>query len=88
MRTGEQIDHKNRNPADNSLENLRIADQSSNMHNRKAKGYHWVKSFSRWFARIHHQGRTRSLGLFREESDAREAYLKAKNELGVLHPNK
>ena len=72
------IDHINKNSLDNRIENLRILTNQQNQWNTNAKGYHWDKKNNKWRARIKINGKTKHLGRFTEEEDARQAYLNAK----------
>lgn len=78
------IDHINRDRSDNRIENLRLVTISENGFNRGAKGYHWNSSEKKWKAAIRLNGVTTHLGYFSSEDDARQAYLKAKNEQHAL----
>ncbi len=76
------IDHINGNPIDNRRCNLRIVTNQQNQFNRhSAKGYSWQKDSKKWKARIVKNKKTIYLGLFNTESEARQAYLSAKQEL-------
>ena len=72
------IDHKNTNPLDNRIENLRILTHQQNQWNNNAKGYTWHKQKNKWQAQIRINYKSKNLGLFDNEEDARQAYLKAK----------
>ena len=72
------IDHKNTNPLDNRIENLRILTHQQNQWNTNAKGYTWHKKANKWEAQIAINYKSKSLGYFTEEADARQAYLNAK----------
>jgi len=80
-----EIDHANRNRADNSLGNLREATRSENAHNtpRRAdntsgyRGVHWAPKQRRWYARIAVDGVTRSLGGHASAEAAAAAYAEA-----------
>jgi hypothetical protein len=82
MATGKivkQIDHINGNRVDNRIDNLREATNQQNSFNRTtAKGYCWNKSNSNWMAKIKLNNKTIYLGSFDTETEARNAYLKAK----------
>ena len=81
------IDHINRNPSNNSTENLRIVTQQQNNFNRSnTKGYCWNKLTKKWQAQIKVNRKQIHLGRFKNEEDARAAYLKAKAELHLI-PN-
>lgn len=76
------IDHEDNNGLNNKRQNLKFTNHFLNGHNRKnAKGYHWVESRKKWNSKICIRGKTKNLGYFRFEKDAKEAYAKAKMEL-------
>ena len=84
------IDHINGNPADNRLENLRLATRAENKQNlRKPRtdnksGYLGVsKNRKKWIAQIGINGKYHHLGSFDTPELAHEAYLEAKTK---LHP--
>ena len=76
------IDHRNDNPLDNRIENLRLAGAQENAVNRRKAtgrssvfiGVTWHRKCSKWQATIRSHGRMRYLGLFKEERDAARAY--------------
>lgn len=84
----EQIDHKNRNRADNRLCNLRAAVQSLNESNKatktgcasKFRGVSVHHCTGMWRSRIKVNGKERSLGVYRNEIDAAKAY----NEAAII----
>lgn len=82
------IDHKNRNPLDDRIENLREVTISQNMCNRgitktgkensKYKGVYWKKSTRKWEAKIGVNGKYINLGSCHDNpEEAYEAYLEA-----------
>ena len=73
-----QVDHINRNPLDNRIENLRVLTNQQNQFNTNAKGYYWNKQNNKWHAQIRINGKNNFLGVFAEEEDAQQAYLNAK----------
>lgn len=86
------IDHRNGNKADNRIANLRDADHSTNMQNRRvpyrrsrAIGPIGATQLSngRWVAKIRVGGRLHHLGTFDSSSAAGAAYVAAKRQ---LHP--
>lgn len=92
VRRGVGIDHKNRNGLDNRRENIRVATQSQNNHNRPAqkrpwkkhseyKGLTWAYGPSCWQVRIMVDGRRRLIGYFKDEAEAARAYNAAAREM-------
>ena len=82
---GESIDHINGIKNDNRIINLRSLSHQKNMFNIvNAKGYSWHKRDKKWVSQISINGRTKSLGYFNNELDAREAYLKAKSICHII----
>lgn len=77
------IDHKNGDPSDNRIANLREADQSENCANNRghrdsATGLKGVsKKRSRWEARLSRRGTVYRLGVFDSPDDAHAAYIAA-----------
>ena len=79
------VDHINRNPLDNRINNLRLATLAENSGNTCRKGI--SKDKNRWVARVHHQGETIYLGSFECPLLARIAYEDKYRELhGVFCP--
>ena len=76
------LDHINGDRLDNRIENLRKATKKQNACNQKAaKGYYFSKRNKKWRAAIRLNGKSKHLGLFDTEQQAREAYLRAKEKL-------
>jgi len=76
------LDHINGDTLDNRIENLRKVTAKQNQWNQKgAKGYYFNKQRKKWSAYISLNGKTKHLGLFDTEEQAREAYLRAKEKL-------
>ena len=74
-----QVDHINRNPSDNRVENLRWATQSENQANTRIScdntsgypGVYYHKPSKKWMAYIRAEGRMQYLGTY---DDLQEAY--------------
>lgn len=85
------IDHKNRNRADNRIDNLRPATRSENNHNIGTSranwsgftGVAWDKSKRLWVANISANGKQYFLGRFKDPALASAAYQAAKL---IYHP--
>jgi hypothetical protein len=76
---GLRVDHKNGNPLDNRLENLRPATLAQNQWNKSKrsgsyKGVNWMPRQRRWQASIRVNGVYMYLGLYQSEADAAKAY--------------
>ncbi len=79
------VDHIDRNPLNNSRENLRICTNRENSCNRAPKpgksslfkGVYWDKWVNKWTANISYQKKTKYLGAFDNEQLAAHAYNKA-----------
>jgi len=79
------IDHINRDPNDNRIENLRLAttqQQSGNQglwatNTSGAKGVYWNKQNRVWHAQIMLNGKKKHLGFFSKKEQAAAAYQKA-----------
>lgn len=75
---GFEIDHKDRDKANNRRSNLRLATKSENGRNRGpqsnntsgVKGVSWNKGREKWEAHITHNGRQKHLGLYTDINDA------------------
>jgi hypothetical protein len=78
------VDHIDRNRANNKLSNLRMLPKQQNSFNTSAKGYYWNKVAKKFHAYIKKDGKDIYLGLFDKEEDAREAYLAAKQIYHVI----
>jgi len=70
---GLEVDHRDTNPSNNRLDNLRVATPSENCCNTKkrsdntsgSKGVSWAASRSKWDARVTFKGKTKVIGRFR-----------------------
>ena len=83
------IDHKDINPLNNKIENLRVVNHSQNKRNQNKRkncssifmGVCWEKNRNKWRAQISINGKNKNLGLFIIEEEAGETYQIAYNEL-------
>lgn len=72
--TAPEIDHINRNPSDNRIENLREATRSQNMYNRRkpktntsgAKNVVWKKDKQMWCVRVGIEKKRLHIGYFKD----------------------
>jgi hypothetical protein len=67
-----QIDHIDRDPHNNSIENLRIANKQQNEWNKPRLGCNFEKG--KWRARVKQNGKSLHLGLFDTKEAAQAAY--------------
>lgn len=86
----EVVDHIDRDPTNNKIENLRAATQRQNLWNTikkptgkqsKYRGVGWHKRDKLWYARIRIEGKRKTLGYFKDELDAAKAYQEAAKKL-------
>jgi hypothetical protein len=76
------VDHRSRDPSDESIGNLRLATDAQNQHNQtpksgkssRFKGVRFQPDCRQWRAEIRHFGKRVHLGLFKDEADAARAY--------------
>ncbi len=79
------LDHKDRNPLNDRIENLRIATHEQNMRNASKpstnisgyKGVAWESKRQKWFASIRINGKSKYLGRFDDPLEAHNAYMDA-----------
>ena len=80
------IDHIDGNKSNNKIENLRDVTAQENQWNRTtAKGYVWKKNRNKFESQISINGKTKFLGSFQTEQEARNSYLKAKEIYHVIN---
>lgn len=85
----EQVDHRDRNPLNNSRSNLRLATPQQNLMNKGKqrnnksgyKGVHFDNRDKKWRASIGFDGKRISLGSFGDPESAYAAYCQAAKEL-------
>jgi len=77
------IDHINGDKMDNRIVNLRNVSQQVNQHNRRCKGYTYIKSLNKYKAQITYNGKVKYIGLFDTPDSARNAYLLEKKKLHI-----
>ena len=83
------IDHKDRDSLNNSIENLRLATDQQNLWNTAKrsdssspyKGVHFQKRIKRWIAAIKHDGRKCHIGSYATAEEAAKAYQEKSLEL-------
>lgn len=77
-----QIDHKDLNPGNNRIDNLRLSTQSQNMANKRKqrnnslgiKGVHYSGRLNKYLAQIKCGDKSYHLGCFDTKEEAAEAY--------------
>lgn len=83
------IDHKDGNPQNNRIKNLREATHAENQTNRRKAassnktgylGVSFAKNMGRYVARMQFEGKYRVIGYFDTPEDASKAYLEAKRK--------
>ena len=84
------LDHKDRDPANNAISNLRECTPRENQHNStkcwgssKYQGVSWQKSRNKWKAQIRVNNKLLHLGVFDDELEAANVYREAKEK---YHP--
>ena len=80
------VDHRDGNPLNNRVENLRACTQAENAQNRKrqvnntsgVKGVYWNRAKNKWMARVMADGQREFLGYFEHLPDASKAVMAAR----------
>ena len=83
--TDNSIDHIDRNPLHNNIENLRVVTNQQNLWNQNAKGYCFDRASGKYKAQICVDYKLKHLGYFMSEQAAGSAYLEAKSSLHHIH---
>jgi len=82
-----RLDHINRDPADNRINNLREATHAQNIANTRSKmsgrrkGVYWHKQRKCWHSNITIGGKKKHLGLFNTMEEASIAFEQASSEI-------
>jgi len=76
------IDHIDRNPRNNNLNNLRVVSPQTNVFNSGAKGWKLVNG--KYLAQIGYNYKKIYLGSFSTQEEARNAYLAAKEKYHTI----
>ena len=86
------LDHKDRNPANNAISNLRECTPRENLQNStkcwgssKYQGVSWDKKANKWTARISVNNKRVHLGYFDDELKAANAYREAKEKYHIFY---
>ncbi len=75
------VDHIDRNPSNNKLDNLRLVSSSVNNINKCSKGVSYDKARDKWKAQLVFEGKQVLNKRFDSYEEATEAYAKAKLNL-------
>ena len=79
------IDHIDQNKLNNDITNLRVVTNQQNRWNVSGyKGTRFHKKSKSWQSRIMIDGKSKSLGYFKKEEDAHQAYLDAKKIYHII----
>ena len=79
-----QVNHKNHDTEDNSVENLELVTNSQNHFSRRnTKGYYWIEKIKKYEVKIMKYKKSIHGGYFVNEEDAKNKYL----ELKAIHHN-
>lgn len=76
-----EIDHKDRDPSNNRILNLRAATRLQNCQNKGAEGIRFEEGRQRWLARINIDGKTKNLGRFKTREEALAVRIAAEKEI-------
>lgn len=83
-----ELDHRDGDPSNNSISNLRVATRTQNLGNANirtgvsgTRGVHMNSERSKWRSMIHYGGRAYFLGDYNTKEEAAAVYRKAAEEL-------
>ena len=86
------LDHKDRDPANNAISNLRECTFSENCQNStkswgssKYQGVYWDKKANKWRSQIGVNSKRVNLGYFDDEVEASNAYREAKEKYHIFY---
>lgn len=74
LRSGYDIDHKDRNPDNNTIENLRLATRRENIANRIRNPITFNKKWNKYIAQLTYMGEHYYLGGYTNKQDAESLY--------------
>ena len=74
--TGKEVDHRDKDPLNNKISNLRLATRRQQRINTRSRGFYWHKNDERWRAQHELQRKSKHLGSFTTALQARLAYEK------------
>lgn len=85
---GYEVDHIDKNPLNNKIENLRLSSKRENlMNNKRCKtsfpGVYFINGKKPWAAKIYYNGSLINIGSFFTLEEAVEARRKAKRDFGI-----
>ena len=86
--TDMQVDHIDGDRRNNNLTNLRIVNNQQNHFNRTTAKGCYLNKRGKWRALIRLNGKSKNLGYYATEEEARAAYLAAKAIYHVIHAHK
>ncbi len=78
------VDHRNHDTLNNTKKNLRIVTQQCNNFNMRVKGYHFCKIKNRFIAQIKLNKKQKTIGCYKNEEDAKNAYINAKKQYHII----
>jgi hypothetical protein len=87
----EQVNHKDSNPLNNSINNLEwVTNLENSCHRVKSRNYSskylgvgWDKWKNQWKCQIYFKGRRKHIGMFKTEEEAYEARVKFEKDNGI-----